>query len=485
MTGLQMTPVPRSVDDLLTEIGEAPSGPEVGAFFDFDGTLIAGYSASAFYEDRLRRRDISPAELARSLAAGVQIALGGADVSKLMEVAVATWAGRREQELRDLFDRLFVDRIAGMIYPQARAIVKAHQRAGHTVVLASSATRYQLHALAKDLAIEDVLCTEVKLTRGRFTGSMAGAVLWGWAKADAVEAFAGGHGIDLARSFAYANGDEDIEFLSRVGRPRALNPGSRLERVARDRNWPALRLTGRGRPSVVQVVRTGAALTGLGAAGVLGAAVGVVNRDRRMGANLAAAIGPDLALALAGVSLKVSGEQNLWSHRPAVFIFNHQSSLDVAVVGSLIRRDLTGVAKKEAARDPRFAAIGYVTDIVYIDRADARQARAALAPAVERLKQGTSIAIAPEGTRSATPTVGRFKRGAFHLAMQAGVPVVPIVIRNTGELMWRRSLVIRPGTIDVEVLEPIPTADWTVRGLRRTVIEIRERFVRKLDQWEA
>src|SRR5205807_7466913 len=122
----------------------------------------------------------------------------------------------------------------------------------------------------------------------------------------------------------------------------------------------------------------------------------------RQGANLAASIRPDLALALAGVKLNVRGSEHLWSHRPAVFIFNHQSSIDVAVIGSLIRRDLTGVAKKEAARDPRFAPIGYVVDVVYVDRANARQARAALEPAVQRLRDGTSIAIAPEGTRSST-----------------------------------------------------------------------------------
>jgi putative phosphoserine phosphatase/1-acylglycerol-3-phosphate O-acyltransferase len=217
----------------------------------------------------------------------------------------------------------------------------------------------------------------------------------------------------------------------------------------------------------------------------VGIAVGLLNRDRRQGANVAAAIGPDLALALAGVDLNVHGAEHLWSHRPAVFVFNHQSSLDVAVIGSLIRRDLTGVAKKEAARDPRFAPIGYVADIVYIDRSDSRQARAALEPAVDRLRQGTSIAMAPEGTRSATPRLGRFKKGAFHLARQAGVPIVPIVIRNAGDLMWRGSLVIRPGTIDVAVLEPIPTDGWEAREVGAHVKEIRDRFAETLENWPS
>ena len=166
-----------------------------------------------------------------------------------------------------------------------------------------------------------------------------------------------------------------------------------------------------------------------------------------------------------------------------MFIFNHQSSIDVAVIGSLVRRDLTGVAKIEAKRDPRFAPIGYVTDIVYVDRANSTQARAALKPAVDRLKQGTSIAIAPEGTRSPTPALGRFKKGAFHLAMQAGVPLVPIVIRNAGDVMWRGSFVIRPGTIDVAVMEPISTDGWNTSELDERIARSTTLFARALEEW--
>jgi putative phosphoserine phosphatase/1-acylglycerol-3-phosphate O-acyltransferase len=469
--------------DLLEEVERAPRGPKVGAFFDFDGTLIDGYSARVFYEEQIRHFALSAEEIARSLAAWLEMATRGADVSKLMQVAVANWAGHREEEVRELWERLFVKRIAGLVYPEARELVEAHRKAGHTVVLASSATRYQLDALARDLQVEDILCSPVEVVRGYFTGFVNGEVLWGEAKARAVEEFAARRKVDLKRSFAYADGNEDVPFLETVGNPRALNPQRRLARTARELGWPISRLRGRGRPGVTDVIRTGAALAGLGVAGGVGVTVGLLARDRRQGANLAASIGPELALALAGVKLNVTGEEHLWSHRPAVFIFNHQSSLDVAVVGALVRRDLTGVAKQEAARDPRFAPIGYVVDIVYVDRADSRQARAALRPAVERLKDGTSIAIAPEGTRSPTPRLGKFKKGAFHLARQAGVPLVPIVIRNAGDLMWRGSLVIRPGTVDVAVLEPIPTAGWTAEEIGARAEEIRERFAQTLENW--
>jgi putative phosphoserine phosphatase/1-acylglycerol-3-phosphate O-acyltransferase len=472
-----------AVGELLAEVERSPKGPKTGAFFDFDGTLIAGYSAQAFYEDRIRRFEMSPGEIARSLLAGVDMAVNGADVSKLMEVAVANWAGRREDEVRELFDRLFYKRIAGMVYPEARELVKAHIRAGHTVALASSATRYQLSALADDLGVANVLCSEVELVRGYFSGYIDGPVLWGPAKAHAVETFAARNGIALEDSFGYANGDEDVPFLEVVGMPRALNPASGMLRAAREHGWPAVELGGRGRPGLTDIVRTGAAFSGLGAAGGLGIAVGLISRNRQRGANVASSIGPDLALALAGVRLNVAGDEHLWSHRPAVFIFNHQSSIDVAVIGSLVRRDLTGVAKIEARRDPRFAPIGYVTDIVYVDRDNSTQARAALEPAVDRLKQGTSIAIAPEGTRSPTPRLGRFKKGAFHLAMQAGVPLIPVVIRNAGDVMWRGSFVIRPGTIDIAVMEPISTDGWKTSELNARVAEVHDLFASTLEDW--
>jgi putative phosphoserine phosphatase/1-acylglycerol-3-phosphate O-acyltransferase len=115
---------------------------------------------------------------------------------------------------------------------------------------------------------------------------------------------------------------------------------------------------------------------------------------------------------------------------------------------------------------PRFAAVGFVLDIAFADRGDAPQARAARAPAVEKLRQGLSIATAPEGTRSPTPRLGRVTRDAFHMALQAGVPIVLIVIGNAGDVMWKGSPLIRKSTIDVTMLAPVPTNGWKGRGSR-------------------
>lgn len=471
------------VRELIEEVESGPRGPEVGVFFDLDGTLISGYSANVFYQEFIRRRQLSAGELARSVAASIDMGVRGSDVTRLVEIVAGSFRGHPEDELLELGERLFVQRIAGMVYPDSRELVRAHQRMGHTVALASSATRYQVAPLAADLDIEHLLTTAIEVVDGVFTGELSGKVLWGPAKARAVRDFAHAREIDLRRSYGYGNGDEDMYFLDAVGSPRALNPQAGLARVAGDRGWPVYRLSGRGRPGLESVVRTGAAIAGLGVSAGLGIGIGLLNRSRRDGANFATSVGSDVALAIAGVRLSVVGEENLWRRRPAVFIFNHQSSIDMPVMGALVRRDLTGVAKKEAARDPRFAPVGFLVDVAYVDRRDSSQARKALEPVVEKLASGISIAIAPEGTRSPTPRLGRFKKGAFHIAMQAGVPIVPIVIRNAGDVMWKNSPLIRKGTIDVAVLEPISTSRWKADELDERVAGVREIYLETLDNW--
>jgi HAD superfamily hydrolase (TIGR01490 family) len=472
------------ITPLLREIEEGPSGPRVGAFFDFDGTLIAGYSATVFLRDSLLRREVGPDQLLQALLAGLEMRLRGADVTRLVEIAAVHWAGRPESELEELSRRLFHDHIAGMIYPEARELVKAHQRRGHTVVLATSATRYQAGPVAQDLGIEHVLSSRADVLNGVLTGRLGGSVLWGENKARAVREFARRHRLTLSKSYGYADGDEDVPFLSTVGVPHPLNPQAQLDAHARRQGWRSFRFRSRGTPSRTQIARTLAALTMLPLSGAVAGAVGILNRSRRDAANVATAIGSELALGLAGVRVQVvRGEEHLWSDRPAVFIFNHQSSLDMFVLGHLIKQDLGGVAKKELARDPLFGPMGLLVPIAYVDRANSASAREALKPVVDMLEEGISFAIAPEGTRSESPNLKPFKRGAFHIAMQAGVPLIPIVIRNAGELMWRGSFFPRPGTIEVVVLPPVRTEGWAPGDVARHAAEVEALYRRTLEGW--
>jgi putative phosphoserine phosphatase / 1-acylglycerol-3-phosphate O-acyltransferase len=473
------------VQAVVEAVGQGPAGPRIGAFFDLDGTIVQGYTAGTFYADRIRRGQIGPAELARTLVSAIDGAVLGGDPQALGQTSMAALAGRSEDELAELGERLFLQKIAGTIRPQARDLVRAHLRQGHTVAVASSATRMQIEPVARDLGIEHILCTELEAEDGILTGRSSTGMLWGDRKAKAVRAFARVSQVDLKQSYGYANGQEDIAFLASVGKPRAVNPHPVLAAAAQQHGWPVLALREPVSAGVRSYLGTAAALAGMNVGLGAGVLTGLARRNRRAGTNAGIGLGCDLALALAGVKLNVIGEHNLTKTRPAVFVINHQSSLDVLIIGALVRTDFTGVAKKEAQWDPRMLLLGALIDPAFIDRGNNARARATLDTVVARIKAGTSVTIAPEGTRTATPVVQRFKKGAFHLAMQAGVPLIPIVIRNAGELMWRRSPVINPGTVDVAVLDPIPTDDWTVGNLNRHVDQVRQLFADTLEKWPA
>lgn len=459
-----------------------PSGPHIGAFFDLDGTLVEGYTANTFFAESIRTRDIAPGDVARSLFSVVDGKLGG-DPTAIGRHGVAAMAGREVSTVLELGERLFAQKIAASVRPEARELVRAHQRRKHTVAVASAATRFQIEPLARDLGITDVLCTEVEVVDGVITGRLAGPMLWGEPKGAAVRAFARERGIDLGASFAYGNGDEDVPFLGSVGHPHPLNPHTGLAVAARTYGWPVVTLSEPRSGGLRALLGTAAALGGFNVGMVVGAATGLLSGNPRTGRNIGIPLACDLALALAGVKLEIVGEHNLWAARPAVFVANHQSSLDAPLMGALLRKDFTGVAKKEAQYDPRMAIAGLFVDPAYIDRSHPDSAKRDLAALADRIRAGTSVVIMPEGTRSPTPTVLPFKKGAFHLAMQAGVPMVPIVVRNAGELMWRSSTLLHSGTLQIAVLDPIATDSWSPETIDEHVRSVRDLFVATLADW--
>jgi HAD superfamily hydrolase (TIGR01490 family) len=471
-------------EQLLADVGASPPGPHVAAFFDFDGTVIDGYSLAAFARHHLRSLQVTPADLGQLLLTGLRGVTTEEDFERFTVAGMRAWAGRSEDELVELGERLFVQGIAGSLYPEAWRLVTAHLQAGHTVVLASSATRFQVEPAARALGVEHVLVSPVEVVDGICTGRAGGPLLWRAGKAAAVRAFAAEHGINLVQSYAYSNGDEDVPFLRTVGRARALNPGRRLTAAARHYSWPIARFRPRGRGGPVELARTAAGIGGMLGGFTTGLAVGALSGSRRDAVDLGITLAGELGSALAGVRVDVQGAEHL-ATRPAVFLFNHQSQLDVLLLAKLLRGGFTGVAKKELAKTPGFGLVFRLADVAFVDRGDPEKARRALEPAVQRLREGISLVIAPEGTRSATPNLGPFKKGAFHVAMQAGVPLVPVVIRNAGELMWRGATTIQSGTVQVRVLPPIPTDGWTVEGLDERIAEVRGRYLETLANWSG
>jgi len=160
--------------EVITAISSGPGGPGIGAFFDFDGTVMDGYSARAFYRERLLHLEIGPVEAAQTLLAGLRGLTSEEDFERFVAISLAAWAGRSEDELAELGERLFVQQIASRLFPEIWELVAAHQQRGHTVVLASSATRFQVEPAAHALGVEHVLCTPLEAEDGILTGRAAG-----------------------------------------------------------------------------------------------------------------------------------------------------------------------------------------------------------------------------------------------------------------------------------------------------------------------
>jgi HAD superfamily hydrolase (TIGR01490 family) len=475
---------PWTEEQLIADVEAGPRGPRIGAFFDFDGTLIDGYSLSTFARHHLRSGQVAPADVGQLLLTGLHGVTTEADFERFTVLGMRAWAGRSEDELAELGERLFVQAISGSLFPQGWRLVEAHRRAGHTLVLASSATRFQVEPAAKAMGVKHILVSPVEIVNGICTGRPGGPLLWKTGKAAAVYTFAGEHGIDLPESYAYSNGDEDVPFLRTVGRARALNPGRALAEAARHYGWPVARFRSRGRARVPDIARTVAGVAGMFGGFAAGVALGAVTGSRRDAVDLGTTFGGELGSMLAGVRLDVLGAEHLDS-RPAVFLFNHQSQLDVLILAKLLRGGFTGVAKKELANSPGFGLMFRLADVAFVDRHDTVQAVKALEPAVQKLRGGISLVIAPEGTRSPTPALGQFKKGAFHVAMQAEVPIVPIVIRNSGELMWRGAMTLHAGTVQIVVLPPVSTAGWTAGDLDSRVQQVYGQYLATLANWPA
>ena len=475
-----------STEALLEQIRSGPTGPHIAAFFDFDGTLIDGYSAAALYEHRFRNFEIGVGELVRTVRATMGPTLTEEQFAALVEDGLGGWAGRAEEDMLELGERLFAQGVAGTLFHPAWRLVKAHQRAGHTVAIATSATLLQVAPLARELGVPHVLCTRLAVEGGLLTGKVAGRTLWGPGKIAAVQAFAAEHDIDLANSHGYANGDEDVPLLAGVGHPHPVNPQPELAVAAAERGWPVLQFrshkTGRFDPA--PALRTATLFGTLFAAAGVGIAVGALNGDRRQGVDLATSMFDALAGPLTDIDVEVIGEQHAWAQRPAVFFINHQSTLiDFLVTTRVIRTGFTAVAKAEVKRMPVVGQLFDLAGVAFLDRANRAKAIEALKPAVDTLRGGTSVVMAPEGTRSLTPKVGTFKKGGFHLASQAGVPIVPIVIRNAGEIMWRNARTARAGTVEVVVHPPISTDGWTATDIDAAVHSVRQLYVDTLDHW--
>ncbi len=487
---LSFVPIEREIvpgsrtESITTEIMADEDGPHIGAFFDLDRTLIKGFSAKEFFQSRLLSGKMTTREIVAQFAGVLVYAAGQGNFAGLAAMSAQGVSGVDEKVFIHVGEEVYQKHLASEIYPESRAMVAAHIAKGHTVAIISAATPYQVNPIARDLMIEHVMCTRMEVVKGKFTGKIIEPACWGEGKSYAAKQLAKEHNLDLSKSYFYTDSIEDLPLLEIVGHPRPSNPDTKLTAIAFHNNWPIYNFSDAHRPGVSNWVRTGLALASFFPAILNGVATGTMHLSRKDGVNTMMATVGDLVCTLAGIQLVIKGEKYLWSHRPAVFILNHQSNADLFLAAKLIQRDAVGVAKKELENYPILGQMMKVAGVIFVDRQNREKAIEAMKPAVDTLKSGTSIIIFPEGTRSKDYKLGPFKKGAFHLAMQAGVPLVPIVIKNAHDVMPRGSNVFRPTAVEVNVLPPVETKKWKREDLDENVKEVRDLFLDVLGQKE-
>jgi len=190
-------------------------------------------------------------------------------------------------------------------------------------------------------------------------------------------------------------------------------------------------------------------------------------------------------LTALGIRVRYDGLVRLRRAGPCVYVANHQSWIDIWVLMRVLPPSTRFVAKEELRRVPVIGQALTLSGFVWIDRTNRARAIQSLRLAAEKIHGGQSVLLFPEGTRSRDGRLQAFKKGPFHLALQARVPVVPVAIHGSFPLLPPGSLRFRPGEVRVEFLEPMVVDAWAAddpAGLRDAV---RGAMARRIEPSEA
>ncbi|KAH8895139.1 acyltransferase-domain-containing protein [Thozetella sp. PMI_491] len=185
-----------------------------------------------------------------------------------------------------------------------------------------------------------------------------------------------------------------------------------------------------------------------------------------------------------GVTFEVEDPKHILdTTRPAVFIGNHQTELDVLMLGWMFPKYCSVTAKSSLRKTPFLGWFMSLSGSIFIDRKNSKDAREAMRGAADEIREKRqSVYMFPEGTRSYAkePMLLPFKKGAFHLAVQAQVPIVPVVAANYSHVLYVKELVFKSGKIPLKVLDPIPTTGLTAEDVDELTQSTRELMLKEI-----
>ncbi|MEA2116038.1 MAG: lysophospholipid acyltransferase family protein [Thermodesulfobacteriota bacterium] len=185
---------------------------------------------------------------------------------------------------------------------------------------------------------------------------------------------------------------------------------------------------------------------------------------------------------IAGIRVRVEGQENLDPSQTYIFVGNHTSQTDIWTFQGYIPHDFRWIAKKELFAIPIFGAAMRAVDFISIDRSRGRQAVKSLNDAANRIAEGASVLIFPEGTRSPEGHLQPFKTGAIVLAIKAGVPVVPVGFNGTHQALPKGSLLARGGDVVLRIGTPLPTRNFKAKDKRELALKLEQQVAELLDE---
>ena len=185
---------------------------------------------------------------------------------------------------------------------------------------------------------------------------------------------------------------------------------------------------------------------------------------------------------IANIRVRVEGGEDLDPAKPYIFIGNHCSMADIMAFSGYIKHDYRWIAKKELFKIPVFGTGMKAVDYIPIDRSHGREAVQCLNDAAQRIAEGCSVILFPEGTRSIDGHLQPFKTGAVMLAIKAGVELVPVGFNGTHQALPKGKLLSRGGEVVLRLGTPMPTAGFKAKDKQELAALLQQRVAALLDE---
>jgi 1-acyl-sn-glycerol-3-phosphate acyltransferase len=191
-----------------------------------------------------------------------------------------------------------------------------------------------------------------------------------------------------------------------------------------------------------------------------------------------------LVLFVSGVRFRVRGRENVEAGRRYVVMMNHVNIFDPLIFYAAFPGPARGIEEESHFRWPLYGTILRLIGMIPIDRKNSSKARESIKQAADlvRSRNEFSIGILPEGTRTLDGKLGPFKRGGFHLALETGLDILPIVQKGGYRIIHKGSLLIRPGRVDLTIEPPVPVSGLGKEATGELTDRVRDIFLRRLKE---